>query len=167
MSRHAYPRSAAAADLLRAGLGCAFALVPLVAASPPPAVGVVLLVMLGIFVALGLRGALLLFTHIEVSAAGVSAGSAREMPWRDLRRVKLAYYSTRRDGRSGWLQLTLESADRARLRVNSRLDGFRQVALAAAQAANANHLPLDPPTRSNFEALGIAVDDPTPAGCAP
>jgi hypothetical protein len=178
MSLHAYPRSAAAADLVRAGLGCAFALTPFVAASPPPDVAAALLAMLGIFAALGWRGVLLLFIRIEVGAAGVSVSgllsgilgpkpTSREVPWRDLRRVKLAYYATRRDGRSGWLQLTLESADRARLCVDSRLDGFRHLALAAAKVAVANHLALDPPTRSNFQALGIAIDEQAPAGRAP
>jgi hypothetical protein len=183
MSRHVYPRAAAAADLGRAGLGCALALTPLAAASPPPAVVAALLAILAIFAVMGLRGVLLLFTHIELETGGVSASdvlgrgaAARKLPWRDLRRVRLAYYSTRRDGRSGWLQLTLESAGgsagdsagRARLRVDSRLEGFRQLALAAAQAAIANRLALDPPTRSNFEALGIALDDgPAMPGPAP
>ena len=73
MSRHVYPRAAAAADLGRAGLGCALALTPLAAASPPPAVVAALLAMLGIFAVMGLRGVLLLFTHIELEAGGVSA----------------------------------------------------------------------------------------------
>jgi hypothetical protein len=119
-----------------------------------------LLAIAAVFAALGLRAALLLFTRFEVDVTGIAAIGPlnRSVSWRDLRMVKLAYYSTRRDRSNGWLQLTLVG-DGRRVSVDSRLDGFRRLAVIAAEAACARNLRLDSATRGNFEALGIPLGD--------
>jgi hypothetical protein len=160
MSLHAYPRAAGFGDLIRAVLGGGAAVVPVAAVSTGPLVTALLLAIAAVFAALGLRAALLLFTRFEIDETGIAAVGPLNsaVSWRDLRMVKLAYYSTRRDGSGGWLQLTLVG-ERRRVSVDSRLDGFRRLAAIAAEAACARNLTLDPATRSNFEALGIPLGD--------
>ena len=53
--------------------------------------------------------------------------------------MKLAYYSTRRDRKSGWMQLEL-GAGGARVRLDSRIAGFdRLVRRAARGGRRARH----------------------------
>ena len=160
MSLHVYPRTAAFGDLIRALLGGGVALVPVIAVPTGPLLAALMLTIAVIFAALGLRAALLLFTRFEIDEMGIAAVGplTRAVSWRDLQIVKLAYYSTRRDRSGGWLQLTLVDG-RRRLSVDSRLDGFGQIAAIAAEAARARKLRLDPATRSNFEALGISLGE--------
>ena len=69
--------------------------------------------------------------------------------------VKLAYYSTRRDGSHGWLQLTLVGAAPGQRRPTRRLQ-------AARGYRRGGGLRPDPPldlTRNDFEALGIPLGD--------
>jgi hypothetical protein len=160
MSLLAYPRAAAFGDLVRALLGAGVVLVPVAAVPTGPVVTVLALAAVAVFAALGLRAALLLCTRFEIDEAGIAALGPinRAVSWRDLRMVKLAYYSTRRDRSGGWLQLTLVDG-RRRVSIDSRLDGFGRLAAIAAAAACARNLTLDPATRSNFEALGIPLED--------
>jgi hypothetical protein len=160
MSVHAYPRTAALGDLVRAGVGMSAATLPLAAITTAPAITVILLAVLALFAALGLRAALLLFTRFEIDETGITAVGPlkKAVTWRDLRMVELAYYSTRRDRSGGWMQLTLVG-ERCRVSVDSRLDGFRRLAAIAAEVACARNLTLDPTTRSNFEALGVRYGD--------
>jgi hypothetical protein len=74
--------------------------------------------------------------------------------WSKLDRMKLSYYSTRRDGRGGWMQLKLR-AGWSTLRIDSRIQGFSELVLASAKAAEMRGLPLDPATSANLQALGI------------
>jgi hypothetical protein len=160
MSVHAYPRTAALGDLVRAGFGMSAAALPLAAITTGPAITVILLAVLALFAALGFRAALLLLTRFEIDETGITAVGPlnRAVSWRDLRTVELAYYSTRRDRSGGWLQLTLVG-ERCRVSVDSRLDGFRRLATIAADAACARNLTLDPATRSNLEAIGVRYGD--------
>ncbi len=50
--------------------------------------------------------------------------------------MKLAYYSTRRDRRDGWMQLELR-AGASTIRLDSRIDGFAELVERAALAAAA------------------------------
>jgi hypothetical protein len=160
MSTHAYPPSAAVVDLIRAGLGGGTAAVPLVAIDTPSVVAVVLVAIVALFVALAIRAAMLPFMRFEVNDAGINARgpTLRALSWRHLERIRLAYYSTRRDRSHGWLQLTLTD-NRHTLAVDSRLNDFIGVATHAAAAARTKGLSLDAATRSNLEALGLPIPD--------
>jgi hypothetical protein len=72
--------------------------------------------------------------------------------------MRLAYYSTRRDRRSGWMQLEL-GAGGARVRLDSRIEGFDQVVRHAAAVAAAHGLALNEATFANLEALGIRLPE--------
>jgi hypothetical protein len=157
-TRHVYPASAMIGDYLRAAAGVVptgllFATVPIGAVA-----GAILGSFAAIFAVFGLRTALrhgtcLEMTETELRARGVWRGT---IAWAELDRMRLAYYSTRRDRSSGWMQLELASGGR-RLRLDSRIDGFDQVVRRAALAAAARGLELTEATAANLQALGIRL----------
>jgi hypothetical protein len=160
MTRHTYPAAAMVGDYLRAAAG----LVPsgfLLVTLP---VGATAAVVLGgfaaIFAVFGLRTALRHGTSLEMTDTALRARSAwrSTIEWAKLDHMRLAYYSTRRDRRSGWMQLDL-GAGGARLRLDSRIDGFDRVVHQAAMVAAARGLELSEATAANLQALGIRLPD--------
>src|SRR5712671_2196450 len=160
-TRHAYPASAMVGDYFRAAAG----LVPVGILFATLPVGAVAAGVLGsfaaIFGAFGLRTALRHGTSVEMTDTELRARGLRRstIHWDELDHMRLAYYSTRRDRRSGWMQLDLRAGG-ARVRLDSRIDGFNQVVHRAAAVAAARGLPLNEATWSNLQALGIHVPEP-------
>ena len=155
-SSHAYSTAAMAGDYLRAAAGLLPSGVLLVAVPVGTVTAVILggfAVLFGVFAA---RTALRHGTRIEMTPQGIRAVGPwpHAIFWSELDRLRLAYYSTRRDRKSGWMQLEL-GAGRARLRMDSRIDGFEIVVRRAALAATARGLPISDSTAANLEALGI------------
>ena len=94
-------------------------------------------------------------TRIELTGWGLVAHpSGAQYPWDQLTKVALSYFSVRRDGEAGWMELKL-SCRGTTLKVDSRLEGFEAVARAVAAAVTTGPIALDPVTISNFSALGI------------
>ena len=97
-------------------------------------------------------------TQIELDESGIRArGPAvlrlgASIRWADLRLLRLDYYSTRRDGEGGWMQLRLGDAQRT-IRIDSDLDGFADLVGIAARAAAQRDLAIDAATLSNLEAM--------------
>jgi hypothetical protein len=160
-TRHVYPASAMVGDYLRAAAGMVpagvlFATVP---------VGNVPAAVLGSFAALfavfGLRTVVRHATSLEMSDTGLRAKGAWRctIPWAELDRMKLAYYSTSRDRRSGWMQLEL-GAGGARVRLDSRIDGFDRLVSRAAEIAASRGIALNEATLANLEALGLRLPEP-------
>jgi hypothetical protein len=156
--RYSYPTSAMTGDYLRAAAG----LVPTAAILATVSVGSVAAVVLGGFAAIfgafairtGLRhGTSLEVTDLELRATGLRSAT---IPWDRLDRMKLAFYSTRRDRKSGWMQLQL-GAGGVRLSLDSRLEGFDRLVRHAAVAAADRGLELSEATAANLQALGIRV----------
>jgi hypothetical protein len=158
VTRFSYPTSAMAGDYLRAAAG----LVPTGAILATVSVGDVAAVVLGgfatIFGAFAVRTALRHGTSLEVDDVELRATGLRQatIPWDRLDRMKLAFYSTRRDRKSGWMQLEL-GAGGARLSLDSRLDGFDRLVRYAATAAAERGLELSEATAANLQALGVRV----------
>ncbi len=158
MTRHSYPPSALVGDYLRAAAGF-FPTIAVLAIGP---VGTVSGTMLGGFAALfavfGLRTALRHCTSIEVTETALQSSGLLHASiwWNKLDGMKLSYFSTRRDGRGGWMQLKLR-AGWSILRVDSRVQGFSELVVASAKAAEMRRLPLDPATSANLQALGIEL----------
>ena len=168
-TRHGYPASAMVGDYLRAAAG----LVPVAVLFATTPVGAVAAGVLGgfaaIFGAFGLRTALRHGTSVEVNETALTASGLwhTTIRWDELDRMRLAYYSTRRDRRSGWMQLDL-GAGNARVRLDSRIEGFDQVVRHAAEVAVARGIALNDATVSNLKALGIRLPDyVTETGAAP
>ncbi|HTZ35119.1 MAG TPA: hypothetical protein VMB84_03775 [Stellaceae bacterium] len=159
-TRFRYPASAMAGDYLRAAAG----LVPIAIIFSTVSVGVVAGVVLGgfavIFGAFAIRTGLRHGTSIEIDDCELRTAGLRPVTiaWNRLDRMKLAYYSTRRDRKSGWMQLQLAAAG-ARLSLDSRLDGFDRLVRQAAIAAAGRGLELSEATAANLQALGIRVPD--------
>jgi hypothetical protein len=158
VARYSYPTSAMAGDYLRAAAG----LVPIAAIFATASVGEVATVVLGcfavIFGAFAIRTALRHGTSLEVDDVELRATGLRSatIRWERLDRMKLAFYSTRRDRKSGWMQLEL-GAGGARLSLDSRLEGFDRLARHAATAAFDRGLELSDATAANLQALGVRV----------
>jgi hypothetical protein len=156
MTRHAYPGSAMLGDYLRAAAG----LVPAAAVLLIAPVGTVAAAILGglgaLFSIFGIRTALRHGTRVEATEIGLCASGplGATIRWADLDQIKLAYYSTRRDRRDGWMQLELR-AGWSVIRLDSRIEGFTELVERAARAAEARGLAMNEATWANLAALGI------------
>ena len=158
VSRHIYPLSAMMGDYLRAAAGLVPAALLLTTVPLGSAAEAVLGTFAAIFAIFGLRtllrhGTSLEMTDSELRAAGPWPSTIR---WAELDRLKLAYYSTRRDRKVGWMQLKLGAAG-AHLSLDSRLDGFDRVVRRAAAEAAAREVALSDATVANLEALGVRL----------
>ncbi len=156
MTQHAYPSSAMIGDYLRAVAG--FVPTAVILAIAPVGTGADLILggLAALFSLFGIRTALRHGTRVEMTETGLSASGplGASIRWAELDGIKLAYYSTRRDRRDGWMQLGLR-AGAARLRLDSRIEGFPKLVERAARAAEMRGLELSTATAANLEALGI------------
>ncbi len=146
-------------DYLRAGLGLALTLGPLVLVP----VDAVLGWMFGAVAALmAIHGLRTIWRHLAAIECGddilaLRAPVTRRLAWSDLGGLRLRYFSTRRDRDRGWMQLILKGSGVA-LRIDSTLPGFEEIVRRAAAAAVAAGLPLSSATRRNLESLGLSAD---------
>jgi hypothetical protein len=163
MTRHVYPPSALLGDYLRAAAGF-FPTIAVLAIAPVGIVGETMLGGFGaLFAVFGIRTALRHCTSIEVTEAFLQSSGLLQTSiwWSKLDQMKLSYYSTRRDGHGGWMQLKL-GAGWSTLRVDSRVEGFSELVSASANAAEMRGLSLDPATLANLKALGIELRSTEP-----
>ena len=159
------------ADYWRAAAGMALTGTPLLIVRPGAIVFWILLAMFALFAVFGFRT--LMRHHMEIKVgsnavtrrgSGVWGRFSRSVKLAKLRRMKLRYFSPRRDRRDGWMQLRLWDG-RTALSIDSALAGFDTVLEYAVSAAARNRLVLDPATRANLSGLGVRVriDDATGA----
>ena len=152
-----YPARAMVADYVRAVLGVACTAAPLILMDLPGLVQAVLAFLAIIFALFGTQAVLRQATRILVSERDIRARPVgTQLAWDSLTRLTLAYFSVRRDGRSGWMELKVQSGRRT-LRIDSRLEGFTEVVRQATAAASRACLHLDATTLSNLANLGIGV----------
>jgi hypothetical protein len=152
-----YPWRAMLPDYARAALGMTCTITPLLLMDLPAPVRIVVILVVMIFTAFAIQAVLRHATRILVSEREISARPlGKRLAWDSLTRLKLAYFSVRRDGRSGWMELKMQSGGQT-LRIDSRLDGFTEVVRQAAAAASDACLHLDPTTLSNLANLDISV----------
>lgn len=168
MNELRYPARALFGDYLRAGLGLALTLPPTFAVPAGSIAQYVLGALALLFAAFGARTAARQASRVVLDPARITLSALRRtsLEWSALRAAKLNYYSTRSDRGEGWMQLTLKGSGGAAggtIRVDSNLDGFVDVARAAAAAAQANRVPLTETSRVNFTSLGIAIAEPEAA----
>lgn len=167
MSDLRYPLAALRGDYIRAGLGLILSLAPAVTVPLASPVDYLLLPAAALFMIFGLRTWQRQQSRVVIDRQGISLFRARQvsLAWRSIRSVRLSYFSTRADRREGWMQLTLTGEDPQRgqglrkIRIDSSLDGFEQVARCAAVAVRMNELAVNAATRTNFGALGIDLSD--------
>src|SRR5438132_11305858 len=109
-----------------------------------------------LFAGFGIRTIIRHGTRFEMTGSALRASGMRRaaIVWGQLDRMKLAYYSTRRDRRDGWMQLELRSG-RSSIRLDSRITGFTELVEFSARAAEARGLVLNAATLANLAALGV------------
>lgn len=150
-----YPRRALSAEYARGAIGLALCGGPVLFTELAPAVASILGAGAALFLVYFGRTVCRQLTHIELDEAGICArgpiGAA--IRWEGLRTLRLDYYSTRSDREGGWMQLKLRDAQRT-IRIESQIDGFAELALAAAGEALRRGLDLDESTHGNLRALG-------------
>jgi hypothetical protein len=160
MPVYRYPAGAVAADYARGLGGLALTGGPLWLLAPGGGFAWVLAACMVLFLVYFARAVVRHLTRIELKETGISArgpfGGA--VPWDELRSMKLSYYTTRSDRAGGWMQLDL-STGAGSVSVDSRLDGFADIAGVAAQQALRRGCRLDETTLLNLKALGIRGDD--------
>jgi hypothetical protein len=162
MTCYAYPTSAMYGDYLRAAAG----FVPTAAILATMPVGVVAATVLSgfgaIFAVFGLRTMLRHGTRFEITESNLRAsGLCRtSITWEEVDRMTLAYYSTRRDRRDGWMQLEVRSG-RKKVRLDSRIEGFAELVGKSASAAKSRGLALNAVTVANLAALGVSLHTAT------
>lgn len=160
---YSYPLKRLAGDYVRAAAGLLITGMPLLLLSLSALPFAILLLLAALFIGYGMHTAFCHRRRINVNEDQISTEpDGACLNWRDLREVKLEYYSTRKESTAGWMQMTLRSRNK-RLRIDSRLDGFQDIARYAATSAHANALLLSQTTAANLAALGIDVDGTTKA----
>ena len=94
----------------------------------------------------------------------VSVGPAAGLdPWSELDRLKLSYYSTRRDRRGGWMQLDLAPRP-GEARIDSRIEASTELVWRSAKAAETRGLALDAATRPISRPSGSSCGPPNRFG---
>jgi hypothetical protein len=158
MSEHRYPANALIGDYARAGAGLALMGVPLALLPLNIYVETVMGLLATLFGAFGAMTALRHLSRIEVGEEGIAAQGPIpvRLTWDALEGVTLRYFATRRDNAKGWMELRLRGAGR-RLLLDSRIDGFADIAARSARVAVRKQLPITPATAQNFAALGIQL----------
>ena len=154
-----YPRETLWADYVRAGAGVALCGAPLLTLDVNRWLAVMLaagFVLFGVFL---VRTAMRQHTRYVLGPDTLCADGpgGTLVEWSRLDRLKLSYYSTKRDRTSGWMQLSVGSTGARAVKVDSALEGFHDIVERAARAAEQNKLELNLSTRANLKSMGITV----------
>jgi hypothetical protein len=154
-----YPRETLWADYVRAGIGAILCGLPLFLVEVNQWLAGLLAAGFVLFGAFFVRTALRQRTHYllgpDTLCADGPAGTMVE--WNRLDRMKLSYFSTKRDRSAGWMQLVVGSTGARTVKVDSSLDGFYDIVERAARAAESRGLELSRTTRVNLRSMGITV----------
>lgn len=155
-----YDRASLRGDYLRASIGAGFCAGAVILAGPVGWASYIFGAGGLLFLAFGGRTAIRHAQSYQLTEEGLRLATnapglrTPEIRWAELDRVKLRYFTTKRDRREGWMQLSLR-APGARFSIDSTLDGFFDILEATAAAAGANGLQLDRASLTNFLAMGI------------
>jgi hypothetical protein len=159
MTSHTYPTNALAGDYGRAAVGFSLVALPLVGLELASWVAFVLAALALVFGAFAFRTATRHVSSIQLDEHGIAAAGwlPVRVDWANLDAVKLGFYSTKRDGTNGWLQLAIRGGGR-RLTIDSRIEDFETILRAAADAARRRGIAVSPATAANFAAFGIELE---------
>ena len=154
-----YPTGILWADYSRALTGVVLCGAPLLLVDVNRWLGLCLGVGLILFALYGVRTAMRQKTRYTLEADKLCAeGVSRSVvEWARLDRLKLNYYSTKRDRSDGWMQLSAGSVGGRLVKIDSSLDGFHDIVERAAHAAEAADVEMSDSTRVNLRSMGIMV----------
>ena len=153
-----YPAAALAGYHLRGATGLCVSLGPLLFLEPAPAVTIVLAAFAAIFLVHCARGVIRQYSCVEYDEAGIRiSGIVRHaIRWEMLQELRVRYYTTRRDGESGWMQLQLRG-DREHIVVDSSLTSFTQLVAVCATRFSMTGRELDDISRTNLASRGVSI----------
>ena len=156
-TRFRYRSAVLAGDYARAGIGAAMCVAPLVLVANNTFTWILAAVG-GLFVMFGVRTAIRQTTEYTLDDHGLEARGpmGTRVDWATMRGLRLAYYATRRDRQGGWMQMNLRGTA-GMIRIDSGLDGFDEIARAAARAVAEHGLPVSDATRANFAAMDVPL----------
>lgn len=149
-----YPRSYFVKSYLRIALGV-LALIAIGVSAPDRVwLSVGLLVLLAGLLIYALQTVIRQRTILRMDDVGLHIVGPRcfAMEWPDIKKVDLAYFSTRRDGSNGWMQFKIVGANQT-LRIDSDLTDFDKVVVEALRQADLVGLDVGPATRHNAAVL--------------
>lgn len=154
MSVHTYPLYSVLGDYIRAVLGVAVSAVPLIFISSRPLITYIFWGLIVVFSGYGLRTLTRHLTRIEATDEGVVANGPirKAFAWRELSKLRLKYFSTKRDKSNGWLQLEMTGNGR-RIDVDSSISGFNDMVARATDAATVNGIALDEASIANIASI--------------
>jgi len=154
-----YPQQTLVADYLRAAAGVVLCGAPLLLLDMNRWLAALLLLGFGLFALFLIRTALRHQTRLVFSADSLRAEgpAGTVVEWDRLDRMKLSYFSTKRDRSDGWMQLGVGSTGGRMVKVDSSLEGFHDIVARAADAAGATGVALSDATRANLRSMGIVV----------
>lgn len=158
MSAHRYSLQSLLGDYWRSAVGLIVAVGGLLLAPSTPHVFVICGGLTALFLLFTMRTIARQYSRIEMTDDAITHLGMRhtQLRWSDLDRVKLRYYSTRRNRAAGWMTLKLSSG-RTGFAVDSNIDGFDAIAARAARAIIENRITADDVTLANLAALGLAA----------
>ena len=159
MTHHQYSIKSLILDYLRAGVGVSLTAGPLIITDISTVTAYILLFLALLFTVFATRTVIRQITTVELTGSGVeSTGLFRtKLDWCRLERVRLRYYTTRRDRRNGWMQLSLMGLGTRQIKLDSSLEGFEDIALAAVREARNRGIVLDSTTTDNLYALDASI----------
>jgi len=155
-----YAADALFRSYIKALLGMAATLGPLLLLSPTSVIVYILIFLFVLFFCYGIRTIIRQLTRLELSTShirevGPMTGLInRGIAWEELGGFKLRYYSTRRDREAGWMHLVLKGKG-VRLSIDSHIGQFEELVRFSYAAAVAHGIKVDPLTGTNLAALGI------------
>lgn len=157
-SIHRYPLQSLLGDYGRAGIGLVVGIGLWLLAPEAPHVVILCGGLTVLFLLFTMRTVARQFSRIEMTDDVIARSGPwhTALRWNDLDRVKLRYYSTRRNRSGGWMTLKLGAGRRA-LSVDSGIAGFDAIAERAARAIADNGIGADDVTLGNLAALGLTT----------
>ncbi len=151
-----YPFRALAADYARGGFGLALMLGVWLMLPGQPQTHVIFGGLTLLFALFTIRTVWRQFAEYELRPEGIEQvrPQRRVLLWDRLDSLRLRYYAMRRNREGGWMTLTMRAGD-VRCAVDSSIDGFEQLVVAATNAAAQRRLTIDAATRANLEAMAL------------
>ena len=165
MNSYRYPIGTLVADYLRAAAGVFLPLALMIFTELLPLFFYIMCALVLLFAFYGLRTIRRQSTVIIVDGDGIRQEGPlggvfdRSGRWSEVADFHLRYYSTRRDGKEGWMQLVLRGAGKgSAIRMDSHLPGFDDIVAKVYAAAQQRGLSMEPATAANLAHLGLGED---------
>ncbi|WP_169543529.1 hypothetical protein [Sneathiella aquimaris] len=155
-----YPFKEVMREYVRAGIGIGLTALPLLLLRPSSVIVYILGALLCLFILYALRAinrhiAKVCITENKICITGLQA---KCIDWEELKAFSVSYFSTRRDGEKGWMQLKLEGRG-VRLRIESTITDFEDLVEICATIAAGRGLSFSSATAQNLDILGIYANN--------